>query len=132
MSNTLRLACPTSILQSRMKMGLRPWQIHKSRFVTRCLHKIRSGRNRLNRTFRYFDAGNDGTYPNDGCNALEDVDNVLVICPFYEHNRILLKNLITNLNLEFSAPVLLGICENIDPNSFSFNSSKKTGLINRI
>jgi hypothetical protein len=137
LSRSLRLACPTLLPSSRCRMGLRPWQVHKSTVISRILHRLRSGRNRLNKTLRHFDADNDGFCPN-GCPNLEDSNHVLTVCPTYEISREPLRSLVSSLKLDFALPVLIGICENIPPNSqFKIRDGvvkflTQSGLISRI
>jgi hypothetical protein len=93
--------------QLRSHLSPLPWHFCSSRPLSRALHRLRSGHNRLN----YFQNKLDPTISpmcSLDCNANEDVLHVLVECPFLSPHRTPLLTWLRVKGLEPALSTILG------------------------
>lgn len=129
--------CKKEITSSKTNWGLVDWHHHQDRRISVSLHKLRSGHNRLNAFLARIDELHDPICRHN-CVEPESVHHVLMVCPYYENERQLIKTFFQKYKITLDVPTLLG-CNPSVPRHTQFEIRNKlvkfltaTGLISII
>jgi hypothetical protein len=108
--------CNKSCIQMRTRQGTIKWHQHANRQVAICLHRLRSGHNRLNTFNHRIDPEADPSC-RFGCTAIENTRHVLESCPRNEEFLLKIRQFFSARNLDLNANNMLGLNPAIDSDS---------------
>nr|CAH0105188.1 unnamed protein product [Daphnia galeata] len=108
--------CNKSCIQMRTRLGTIKWHQHANRQVAICLHRLRSGHNRLNAFNHRIDPEADPSC-RFGCTAIENTRHVLESCPRNEEFLLKILQFFSARNLDLNANNMLGLNPAIDSDS---------------
>jgi ribonuclease HI len=108
---------PSFHAKHRKKIGPASYLNARSRKISVALHRLRSGHNHLNSHRFKFDPQCQSPNCRNGCNAQENANHVLLICPFFDRERQRLRLLFTRLGIPFNLKNVLCLNDSIDKNS---------------
>ncbi|XP_045022876.1 uncharacterized protein LOC116932420 [Daphnia magna] len=108
--------CKKSCIQMRPRLGTIKWHQHGNRQVAICLHRLRSGHNRLNAFNHRIDPEADPSC-RFGCAAIENTRHILESCPRNEEFRLKIRQFFSDRNLELNANTILGLNPAVDTDS---------------
>ncbi|XP_057377374.1 uncharacterized protein LOC130698706 [Daphnia carinata] len=119
------------------KLGMKSWEIGRNTEETLILHRLRTGKTKLNYNLSKYDPLIDPLCPN-GCPEIETVGHVILHCPTYckERTDLILFCQRENINLTISN--ILGLTEEVETKhkaalrNIILNQIKKSDLTNRI
>ena len=108
--------CQRSSVQCRESPGIIPWQFHKRRQFSTCLHRLRSGHNRLRKFSHRLDEEKD---PNCRfqCAEEEDGAHLILHCPEFSTERAALRDFCIQNGIPFDIRSLLGCNKDLDRNT---------------
>jgi hypothetical protein len=105
--------CTKSCIQMRSRLGTIKWNQHANRQVAVCLHRLRSGHNRLNPFSHRIDPEVDPSC-RFGCAAIKNSHHKLESCPRNEEFRLKIRQFFSERSLELIANTMLGLNQTID------------------
>ncbi|EFX67714.1 hypothetical protein DAPPUDRAFT_330770 [Daphnia pulex] len=105
--------CKKSCIQMRSRQGTIKWHQHPNRQVAICLHRLRSGHNRLNAFSHRIDPEADPSC-RVGCAAIENARHILESCSRNEEFRLKIRQFFSDRNLELNASTMFGFNPAID------------------
>jgi hypothetical protein len=105
--------CTKSCIQMRSRLGTIKWNQHANKQVALCLHRLRSGHNRLNPFSHRIDPEVDPSC-RFGCAAIENTHHKLESCPRNEEFRLKIRQFFSERSLELNANTMLGLNQTID------------------
>ncbi|XP_045025198.1 uncharacterized protein LOC123469924 [Daphnia magna] len=100
--------CRKACIQTMSRTGLTKWFHHKERAITVCLHRLRTGHNYLNSFNHRVDKDADPSCRED-CEAIENVEHILIDCPYTENHRQKIHQLLATHNIDLNVDSLLGL-----------------------
>lgn len=90
------------------------WHFHKCRSVTVSLHRLRISHNHLTSFNHCIDPESDPSCRH-GCEALENENHCLLICPVFQVHRGEINSFFAKQNLPWNLETVLGLNTTIKP-----------------